>query len=350
MGEGTKDVRREVDRSSASDETTPDTGDIRAQIERKRADISGTLDEIQDRLAPRNLMSQATGTVRDATASRIRQVKGAASDAASSTRRAATKTAEQAREHPWSAAAAVAGVGAAAWWLARRPSSGIEEDWELDDYSEESLYFDEDLTFADGNGSGATALKTGALPVVLTGLAVGWWMWSRRSGARDTLESAAQVDYDTSWNEGAYGSAGADAGSYRTFEGDRRWRDETSSATGRVRGALSGAASRVRSAATTAGERTREVAGQAQRQISDRSHQAVSQLERWVDRNPLAAGATALLAGVVIGIAIPESNRERRLMAGARRRLIDSAQKAGRDAVGRAKQTLVEATNQRRRA
>src|SRR3970040_1716135 len=98
MGEGTKDVRRDVDQSTASDETTPDTGDIRAQIERKRADISGTLDEIQDRLTPRNLMSQAKGTVRDATAGRIRQVKGAASGAASSTRRAATKTAEQARE------------------------------------------------------------------------------------------------------------------------------------------------------------------------------------------------------------------------------------------------------------
>jgi ElaB/YqjD/DUF883 family membrane-anchored ribosome-binding protein len=238
----------------------------------------------------------------------------------------------------------MAGVGAAAWWLARRPSR-IEENRDLDDYREESLYFDEDVTFANGNGT-MRSFGTGTLPVVLTGLAVGWWMWRRRSAATpDTAE-------DTSWNGGAYGSAGADAASYRTFEGDRRWREEglTGTGTGAMRETLSSAASRARRAAAAAGERTRDVASQAQRRLADSGRNMAEQLETWVDRNPLAAGATALLIGLAIGLTVPESDRERRLMGGARRRLIDSARQAGRDAVGRAKQTLVEATNQARRA
>lgn len=340
MGEGTKDVKRETGRAGAANGASADTAEIRAEIEQKRAEISGTLDEIQERLTPRNLVSHATGTVRDATASGMRQVKGAASGAVNSTRQAAAKTAEQARQHPWSAAAAMAGAGAAAWWLARRPSR-YGEDWNLDDYTEESLYFDDDHTLANDNGGVSPALKTGSVPVVLTGLAVGWWLWNRRANAGSPRSE------EHAWNGGAYESAGADAGSYRTFDGDRRWQDDAGGA-GRVRGALSEAASRAREAATAAGERTRNMAGQAQRQLTDRSRRAANQLESWVDRNPLAAGATAFLIGLVVGLAVPESEGERRLMSGPRRRLIAGARQAGREAVGRAKQTLVEAGSQRR--
>jgi ElaB/YqjD/DUF883 family membrane-anchored ribosome-binding protein len=341
MGEGPKDMNLPRDAESS------DTASIRAEIEQKRSEISETLNEIQERLTPRNLVTQATGSVRDATTSRIRQVRGAAAGAAtqvaSTTRRAAVRTADQAREHPWSAAAAVAGVGAVAWWLAAR-SSGTDE-WEYDDYSEESLYADERFV-SSGNGV-STALKTG-MPVVVTGMAVGYWLWRRNSGAT-RYSSVSEFDDDASWNGGAYGSAGADAGSYRSFEGDRRWKDDESSVSaGRLREAWSGAASRARDAAAAAGERTRDVASRAQQRLTDSGRQVAGQVERWVDDNPLAAGAAALLAGLMIGLAVPESERERRVMGGPRRRLITRAQQAGRDAVGRAKQTLADAASGRR--
>jgi ElaB/YqjD/DUF883 family membrane-anchored ribosome-binding protein len=345
MGEGSKDVN--VTRDA---ESSPETASIRAEIEQKRTDISDTLNEIQERLTPRNLVSQATGSVRDATNSRIRQVRGAATGAAtqvaSTTRRAAVRTAEQAREHPWSAAAAVAGVGAAAWWLATR--SPGRDGWDYDDYSEESLYADENFALSEGNAGLGSALKTGTLPVVLSGVAVGYWLWRRNRGG-SAIQADGELDYDASWNEGTYGSAGADAGSYRSFEGDRRWRDEGSLASeGRFRQAWSDAATRAREAAAAAGERTREVANRAQQRLTDGGRQMASQVERWVDENPLAAGAAALLAGLAIGLAVPESNRERRLMAGPRRKLITRAQQAGRDAVGRARQTVVDAASGRR--
>ena len=79
---------------AANTDTTPETAEIRAEIEQKRAEISETIDEITQRLSPGNLVSQATdtvkGTARDTmhrateTASdTARRVAGSASDAAS---------------------------------------------------------------------------------------------------------------------------------------------------------------------------------------------------------------------------------------------------------------------------
>ncbi|HXE81167.1 MAG TPA: DUF3618 domain-containing protein, partial [Vicinamibacterales bacterium] len=219
MGEGPKDLRSAgaTPAGAATDSHSAETAILRAEIEQKRSDISGTLDEIQGRLRPRRLVSEATGRLRE-------RASTAASRVANTTRRAADRTVGQAREHPWSAAAAAAGVGAAAWWFARRARENREfwgaasEEKEAEalasqiDISEESLYrdFGDDFAFVEDDGRLGALLKGGAVPVVLSSLALGWWLWRRRRG-----EDAAE---DTSWNGGVYGSAGADAGSYRTFD------------------------------------------------------------------------------------------------------------------------------------
>jgi len=345
MGEGSKDVRPggTAPPGGPADAQSADTAVLRAEIERKRTDISDTLDEIQGRLTPRRLVSEAR--------SRVREKAGSV---ASTTRQAANRGMEQAREHPWSAAAAAAGLGAAAWWMARR-SREHEEFWEAGDeaadltaridISEESLYrdFGDDFAFVEDDERLAPMLKAGAVPIALSGLALGWWLWRRRR------EAPADMGVeDASWNGGAYGSAGAEAGSYRTFA-ERQWHEEGSHE-GRVRRAMSGVAARARNAASTAGERTRGVAGRAQRQLADRSRLAGDRLSHLVDRNPLAAGAVALLAGLIMGLAIPESESEHRVLGGARDRLIDNAQRAGRDAVARARDTVLEAATGRRSA
>ena len=67
-----------------STDTTPETAEIRAEIEQKRAEISETIDEITQRLSPGNLVSQATdtregnGTRHDAPRHRNGQRHGAA--------------------------------------------------------------------------------------------------------------------------------------------------------------------------------------------------------------------------------------------------------------------------------
>lgn len=50
------------------------TREIRAEIEQTREDMSETIDAIQDRLRPRNIVAQATESVRTATSETVRQI------------------------------------------------------------------------------------------------------------------------------------------------------------------------------------------------------------------------------------------------------------------------------------
>ena len=56
------------------------TAEIRSDIEQTRADMSETIDAIQDRLRPANLVSQAKDTVRDATVGKVKQMAESARD------------------------------------------------------------------------------------------------------------------------------------------------------------------------------------------------------------------------------------------------------------------------------
>jgi ElaB/YqjD/DUF883 family membrane-anchored ribosome-binding protein len=341
MGEGPKDLR--------SDTTSAETSGIRAEIERKRADISGTLDEIQDRFTPRRLVSTATDSVRRVATAGVRQVSDAAGSAAdsvvASTKRAAWNTAGQALEHPWVTAAAVTGIGAASWWLANRPRA-VRDDADSGDYSEESLYFDDFDDLEYGNGSAVA--RAAAIPVVLAGAGLAWWALARRS--QPHASNSERESFDSSWNGGAYGSAGADAASYHAFDDEGAVHRLGRGAGVRMRGAVSDAAARARHVAAATGERTRAIADRAQHRIAESGRRASSQFARWVDANPLGAGGIAVLLGVAIGLAIPETDRERRLMGTARDRLIAQARRAAGDAVERTKQTFVDAATQRRRA
>ena len=64
--------------STAADSTEYDenTEQLRADIEDTRADMSQTLNEIQERLSPENLMDQAKEAVRDATIGKVEKVMG----------------------------------------------------------------------------------------------------------------------------------------------------------------------------------------------------------------------------------------------------------------------------------
>lgn len=50
---------------------SPEPGQIRAEIQQTRAEMSETIDAIQEKLSPQRVMEQARETVRDATVGRI---------------------------------------------------------------------------------------------------------------------------------------------------------------------------------------------------------------------------------------------------------------------------------------
>lgn len=70
----------QVSAAADSDEYDENTEQLRADIEDTRADMSQTLNEIQERLSPENLMDQAKEAVRDATIGKVEKVMGQVSE------------------------------------------------------------------------------------------------------------------------------------------------------------------------------------------------------------------------------------------------------------------------------
>lgn len=380
-----RDASTTAGEDAANAGSTAETAAIRAEIEQKRADISGTIEEIQSRLSPRNMVSSAG----DATKERMRQLAGTAGETASQvadrtrevaghmaerTRDVAGQAADRVRENPWPAIGIAAGVGAAAWWMMRRRGEGDEfEEYDVDDYTEESLYYD-DFSATGGSRLG-NVFRDHPVPIALTTVGVGLWLWNRNAGRRESEGPGyAAARTDRAW--GAEGDYGAEAGSYRSF-GDATWetdestgervragvseatdrareaadraRGVVSGAADRARGAVSDAAGRAREKLTDVSTRTRHVAGRAARQtgtqITNASRRAKSELEYWMERNPLAVGAAALALGMAVGLALPESHQEQRLMGGARDRLVNRAQDLAGQAVDKAQQVASDVAN-----
>ena len=67
--------------STSADDYDENTEQLRANIEDTRADMSQTLNEIQERLSPENLMDQAKEAVREATIGKVGEVAGRAGNA-----------------------------------------------------------------------------------------------------------------------------------------------------------------------------------------------------------------------------------------------------------------------------
>jgi ElaB/YqjD/DUF883 family membrane-anchored ribosome-binding protein len=110
------------DDSDEDRDTTRRTREIRSEIDRTRTEISGTIDAIQDRLSPRNVVSRAAENVRDATMGRAREFAHHVQGSVPRFSNGGGAVVDRLRENPL--AAAVAGASLA--WLVfggRRPAS-----------------------------------------------------------------------------------------------------------------------------------------------------------------------------------------------------------------------------------
>jgi ElaB/YqjD/DUF883 family membrane-anchored ribosome-binding protein len=103
---GSFESSRAADRRD-TDDAVARTREIRAEIEQTRGDLSETIDAIQDKLRPGNLVSEATERVRAATTEKVRDMADTAGNAAGG-------FIERIKNNP--VPAALAGIGLA--WLA----------------------------------------------------------------------------------------------------------------------------------------------------------------------------------------------------------------------------------------
>jgi ElaB/YqjD/DUF883 family membrane-anchored ribosome-binding protein len=111
-------------------ESTPETERLRAQIEETRAEMSETLDAIQDRLRPGRLAADAKESVKEATVGRVRDLTMRAGDTAG--RVAAQSMMDTVRRNPVPAVLIGASAGLVfVYALRRRARSRREAESEL---------------------------------------------------------------------------------------------------------------------------------------------------------------------------------------------------------------------------
>jgi len=291
----------EIDTVTVSTDIADDeTGQIRDNIERTRADMSETIDAIQDKLNPQRMAEQVTEQVREAT---IRKAEHMVSDVRDTARDAGFSIVDTLRDNPLPAALAALGLG---WLWMKRPSS--DRAWR-------------------GNAGGVPQ--------------------RRRYGGYTGYGESDQAAYDD--REYRY-RGGAD--SY----GDERYRSGGDQSQGGAGQAMGQAAGAVQSAAGQVSDTVGQAAGQAGQtvqqlgsQVQDSAQQFGSQLQyraqsaRWnvesaLQENPLGLGAIALAVGVAVGLAAPSTDLENQMLGDARDNLVQKAQDTAQDTMQKVQQ------------
>jgi ElaB/YqjD/DUF883 family membrane-anchored ribosome-binding protein len=176
------------------------TEEIKAEIEETRAELSETIDAIQERLSPRNLMDQAKDTVKEATVGRVQQMVNTAGETASGfatqTREAAGTVAERVRENPIPATLIGLGLG---WAIYRATSAAptrtrsyysVHEgdrdrygtrDWEGDRWDDEALRARAGDYGRSWNDTLFRSVRDNPIPAALLGVGIGWLVKNARS-------------------------------------------------------------------------------------------------------------------------------------------------------------------------
>jgi ElaB/YqjD/DUF883 family membrane-anchored ribosome-binding protein len=346
---------------------THDTPAIRRDIERTRSEMSATIDEIQGRLRPSHLAEDAKEAARDAAAGLVESAREAVRDAtigkaermvsdvkyrANDTK---TSLADTIRDNPLPAAIAAASIG---WLFMNRSSrSGM------------SYGRDGGIARSAGQAVGAATDRAGEMaemvgerasdvgggvwdtvsrnPVPAALMAIGaGWLWRSMSG--DGARGWSGID--------GYSASGAyHAGYGYSAEAERsgpmeRVGEVASKVVDRAQEVGSAATERVEEVGSVATERVQEVGSAATERVQDlsrqaqwRTRQARGQVDTLMTENPLAMGALAVGLGAAVGLALPGTEPERRMMGDARERLLDRAQETMQETQEKIKQVAEKA-------
>jgi ElaB/YqjD/DUF883 family membrane-anchored ribosome-binding protein len=326
MGERSDEVNRHYDTGASNAagadeiENADDTAEIRAEIEETRAEMSGTVEAIQERLSPQYIKEQVKDQVRE----QLQEVKATVREAtigkAEDMVRNAGDTFDQARyglmetirENPIPAALVGIGLG---WLFMNRQSA---PDQRYNRYSDQARYYRE-----------------------------GQPDYGTRQGYTGRMSAYAD----------SYGSRSADQGQSSARGTLHRVQETASNVVNRTQDTVGAIADRtqetVENVVNQAQETAGNVASQTQEAVGYIADQAQYQAQRVEDRfqhllyeNPLAVGAVALAIGTAVGFSLPQTQRENELLGEARDTLIDRAQEVAQDTLEKVQQVAGDVMDQ----
>jgi ElaB/YqjD/DUF883 family membrane-anchored ribosome-binding protein len=310
--------------------TTPadDPEQIRMQIEQTRDEMSETIDAIQERLNPRNLVEQAKDSVREATVGKVKEMAHNVSDTASgmadTTMEAAGDLAERVKENPWPAV--LLGLGAA-WLLLRNGDGGSQH------YARGVSAPPVPRYPRRTDGGVIQIVRENPVPAALAGIGVGMLAMKAREGSRSPYQAVPRTDWR---RPSSYPATG-----YQTPS------QQATGSSGQVGEQVADSYNRAKQTVSDAAERAQDAAGEsfeaAQQKVSEFSSQARDYSADMLNRNPLLVGAAALLAGAAVGLSLPETESENQFMGEAREGLVERAQEAAHAAVDKVKNVAGDA-------
>lgn len=282
--------------------------EIRARIERTRARMGATIEELGAHLNPEHLKQEFKAGVREQVEHTKREIRGATigraeaflhevEETVNHTRRTMIETI---RDNP--VAATMAGIGLG---------------WLLTDARRHPAY-DEGRRYTPRGE------------------------WERTRGGLAT--TAPGYVRTTGYTAPAVGRTVGNEAEYladRAREGASEAAEQASYAADQAGDAVAGAADRVQRTASHVASRAQHAVEETWEEAEYRARQA----QRLAQANPLAAGAVSLALGFAAGMLIPETPQENRLMGPARDRLVDRAEDMARhtvDAVERVAERTAE--------
>jgi len=326
MGERSDEVNRHYN-TGASDaagtegiEQTEDTTEIRAEIEETRAEMSETIDAIQDRLSPQHIKEQVKDQVRE----QFQEVKA----------------------------------------TVREATIGKAED----------MVRNVGDTLDDARYGLMETIRQNPIPAALVGIGLGWLFMNKRSApsrryaryneqARYYREGQPYYDYQQGYTgrvntyAGSDGNDWADSGERGAKRALHQVQETASNVVNRAQETVGTLADRtqdtVGNVVSQAQETASNVASQTQEAVGYIADQAQYQARRLEDRfqhtlyeNPLAVGAVALAIGTAVGFSLPQTEPENELLGEARDNLIDRAQEVAQDTLEKVQQVAGDVVDQ----
>lgn len=358
--------------------TTPSTreggGTIRLEedIEQTRAELSGTIEAIQDRLAPERITDQAMDAAVEATDQAREAALAVVDHAVQEAKAAVRELTDQAKS-----AVCEATVG-----RVKRVANKTGQT-------------------AQGFGSSViTTIKQNPGPAALAGLGLSWLWLSGRNTGNQGQQSAQSTGYQgyqgyqgypstsstgyPSPSSGTGDVAGVASQAANQIQGTAgqvagHVQDTVGAAVGQVQGTAEQVQGAVGDAASQARETAGQMAGQAQEtasqvaeqvqrtvgdvagQVQGAASQAAGQVQGTVGQlagqvqstgarvrqavveNPIPASALGLVLGGVVGLAAPKTAREEQLLGEARDTVINNAQETAQDVIQKVQRVAEEA-------
>jgi ElaB/YqjD/DUF883 family membrane-anchored ribosome-binding protein len=321
MGEATDEVRSVNDlddraieeslanRAASPNESVDDGGQeaaqIRSGIEQTRADLSETIDALQEKLDPTRIAEQVKDQIKDKASEAYEAAKDAVKEA----------TIGRAEK-------IMSNVSDTVTNATERAGTAVK----------------------DTSSSVAQYIRENPIPFALIGIGAGMLALSTRRREQSAYDGGRNLESD------AYGRSGTGDWSTTQSSMTDRARDVASGVAGtareaaeRAKTATSSAASSVRDAATTAADATRQQLSYVSDQARQGARVASDRVKNTLQDNPMALGVAALAAGALVGLTLPKTRVENEYMGEARDRLVDQAKSVASDAVEKVQRVTGEA-------